>query len=119
MEVLRLAALVLLSSFVLLALLVGVQLLTSLSSEASAEEVLLSLREALEVLKATGNPQTVDLDLPEGQALFFENERAELAGKNLEMGYPVREAGPFTGRCRLELRLENGPSGWEVVVREV
>ncbi len=118
MEVLRLAALVLLSSFVLLALLVGVQLLTSLSSGAREEEALLSLREALEVLKATGNPQTVDLDLPEDQVLLFENGRAELGGRSLEVGYPVRVAGPFRGKCRLELALEKGPSGWEVVVRE-
>lgn len=116
MQVLRLVGLVILSSFVLLVLLVGVQLLTSLSSGARAEEALLSLRGALEVLKATGNPQTVELDLP-GE-LLFENGRAELAGKSVEVGYPVR-AGPFTGKCRLELRLENGPSGWEVVVRGV
>jgi len=119
MEVLKLVALVLLSSFVLLVLFLGIELLTSLSSEAKAERALLSLREALGVLGTTGNPQTVILDLPEGQELIFEGKEVRLAGKRLELEYPVRTPESFRGRLRLELRLEKGPSGWEMVVREV
>jgi hypothetical protein len=115
MEVLRLVALAVLSSLVLSLLLLGTQLLSSLSSRSREEKAMLSLQEALEALKATGSPQTVELDLP-GE-LLLENGWIRLGGRRLEVGCPVR-GGPFRGRCTLELRFENLGGGWEVVAEE-
>jgi len=115
MEVLRLVALAVLSSLVLSFLLLGIQLLSSLSSRSEEEKAMLSLQEALEALKATGNPQTVELDLP-GE-LLLENGRIRLGGRTLEVGYPMK-GGPFRGRCTLELRFERLEGGWVVVAEE-
>ena len=110
MPALRTLALVILAAFVVSIFVMGYQFLQALNRERRARDAALELNNGVQAVIATGNPQTVEITVPAGYKLKFENQRVSINGFVVpENGYQLPVTGPELGEGfhQLTITLEN------------
>ncbi len=80
MPAFRTLALVILAAFVVSIFILGYQFLQGLDRERRAREAALELNNGVQAAIATGNPQTVEITVPSGYKIKFENQRVAING---------------------------------------
>ncbi|KUO39139.1 MAG: hypothetical protein AVW05_01975 [Hadesarchaea archaeon DG-33] len=80
MPAFRTLALVILAAFVVSIFILGYQFLQGLDRERRARDAALELNNGVQAVIATGNPQTVEITVPAGYKLKFENQRVSING---------------------------------------
>lgn len=117
MPALRTLALVILAAFVVSIFVTGYQFLQALNRERGARDAALELSSGVQAVIATGNPRTVEITVPAGYKLKFENRRVSIDGFAVpENGYQMPVNGPELGEGfhQLTITLKNN----SVVVSE-
>jgi len=110
MPALRTLALVILAAFVVSIFVMGYQFLQALNRERRARDAALELNSGVQAVIATGNPRTVEITVPAGYKLKFENQRVSIDGFVVpENGYQLQVTGPELdeGFYQLTITLEN------------
>ncbi|MBA7501812.1 hypothetical protein ES706_00387 [subsurface metagenome] len=119
MPAFRTLALVILAAFVVSIFILGYQFLQGLDRERRARDAALELNKGVQAVIATGNPQTVEITVPAGYKLKFENQRVTINGFAIpENGYqlPVAAHEFSEGSYRLTITFE--PENDLIVVSE-
>ncbi len=75
MPALRTLALVILAALVVSIFFMGYQFLQALNRERRARDAALELNNGVQTVIASGNPKTVEITVPAGYKLKFENQR--------------------------------------------
>ena len=117
MPALRTLALVILAALVVSIFFMGYQFLQALNRERRARDAALELNNGVQAVIASGNPRTVEITVPAGYKLKFENHRLSINGFVApENGYQLPVTGPELdeGFHHLIITLENN----SVVVSE-
>jgi hypothetical protein len=117
MPALRILGLVILAAFVVSIFVVGYQYLQAQDRERRARDAALELNEGVQAVIATGNQQIVEITIPIGYTLRFENYRVKIDGFAVPAdGYSMLVTGPKLeeGTHHLTIVLENN----SVVVSE-
>jgi len=109
MPAFRTLALVILAAFVVSIFILGYQFIQGLDRERRARDAALELSKSVQAVISTGNPQTVEITVPTGYKLKFENQRVAINGFAVpENGYPLQVIGQelSEGSYVLTLTLE-------------
>jgi len=117
MPALRIIALVILAAFVVSIFAIGYQYLQAQDRERRARDAALELSGGVQNVIATGDPKAVEITVPAGYTLMFENQRVLIDGFTIpEKGYQLPIVGPELGEGvhHLTVVLENN----SVVVNE-
>jgi hypothetical protein len=103
-------ALVILAAFVVSIFGIGYQFLQALDRERRARDAALELNQGILSTIALGGNRTIEINIPPGYELRFENQRLSINGFTLpEDGYRLPVVGPVLGEGphRLTITLEN------------
>jgi len=110
MPAFRNLALVILAALVVSIFILGYQFIQGLDRERRARDAALELNSGVQAVIATGNPQNVEITVPAGYELRFENQRVSINGFAVpENGYPlpVKDLKLSEGSYVLTIKLEN------------
>jgi len=82
-----------------------------LSKAERAKEAAIKLDLAIEYVIMTGNPHTVDVEIPEGYTLSFKENQLAIDGTKMPEGgypWPIIGGNLSTGTHKLAIAIENG-----------
>jgi len=119
MPALRTLALVILAAFVVSIFVLGYQFLQALDRERRARDVALELNSGIQAVIATRNPRMVEITVPAGYNLKFENQRVTIDGFAVpEGGYQQPVIGPELSEGSYKLTITYEPENDLIVVSE-